>query len=99
MIGEVDAATWAALDVLDDWGTDTNGNGTIEPNEITLKCAYGDSVRRWIQVAPRRSMPGEAPALHQPPAGDRRSQALRFERSAAAFAIQPPARRWPEVAP
>ena len=37
--GVVDEETWAALDVLDDWGTDTNGNGTIEPDEITLICA------------------------------------------------------------
>ena len=37
--GSVDEATWAALEVLDEWGTDTNGNGTIDPNEITLTCA------------------------------------------------------------
>jgi hypothetical protein len=37
--GAVDEETWAALDVLDDWGTDTNGNGSIEPDEITLTCA------------------------------------------------------------
>ena len=37
--GAVDEETWAALDVLDDWGTDTNGNGSIEPDEITLICA------------------------------------------------------------
>ena len=38
--GEVDEATWAVLEesFLPDWGTDTNGNGTIEPNEITLVC-------------------------------------------------------------
>jgi peptidoglycan hydrolase-like protein with peptidoglycan-binding domain len=37
--GAVDEETWAALDILDDWGTDTNGNGSIEPDEITLICA------------------------------------------------------------
>jgi len=37
--GAVDEDTWAALDVLDDWGDDDNGNGSIEPNEITLECA------------------------------------------------------------
>jgi Putative peptidoglycan binding domain len=37
--GVVDDDTWAALDVLDDWGTDSNGNGSIEPDEITLICA------------------------------------------------------------
>jgi hypothetical protein len=37
--GSVDEETWAALDILDDWGTDTNGNGSIEPDEITLTCA------------------------------------------------------------
>ena len=39
--GEVDEDTWAALEesFLPDWGTDTNGNGSIEPNEITLTCA------------------------------------------------------------
>ena len=37
--GAVDAETWAALEVLDEWGTDANGNGSIEPNEITLTCA------------------------------------------------------------
>ena len=37
--GAVDEETWAALDILDDWGTDTNGNGSIEPDEITLTCA------------------------------------------------------------
>jgi hypothetical protein len=37
--GNVDEETWAALDILDDWGTDANGNGSIEPDEITLTCA------------------------------------------------------------
>ena len=37
--GAVDEETWAALDILDDWGTDANGNGSIEPDEITLTCA------------------------------------------------------------
>jgi Putative peptidoglycan binding domain len=37
--GAVDEETWSALDILDDWGTDTNGNGSIEPDEITLTCA------------------------------------------------------------
>jgi peptidoglycan endopeptidase LytE len=39
--GEVDEETWAALEesFLPGWGTDTNGNGSIEPNEITLVCA------------------------------------------------------------
>jgi hypothetical protein len=37
--GNVDEETWTALDILDDWGTDTNGSGSIEPNEITLTCA------------------------------------------------------------
>jgi peptidoglycan hydrolase-like protein with peptidoglycan-binding domain len=38
--GEVDAETWAALEAtfLPGWGDDDNGNGTIEPNEITLVC-------------------------------------------------------------
>ncbi len=38
--GEVDEDTWAALEetFLPDFGTDTNGNGSIEPNEITLVC-------------------------------------------------------------
>jgi hypothetical protein len=40
----VDEDTWAALDIQDsgitaNWGTDENGNGTLEPNEITLQCA------------------------------------------------------------
>jgi Putative peptidoglycan binding domain len=37
--GAVGADTWAALDILDEWGNDTNGNGSIEPDEITLVCA------------------------------------------------------------
>jgi hypothetical protein len=39
--GTVDAETWAALEetFLPGWGTDANGNGTIEPDEITLECA------------------------------------------------------------
>ena len=37
--GAVGSDTWAALDIPNDWGTDTNGNGSIEPNEITLTCA------------------------------------------------------------
>ena len=38
--GIVDADTWAALDILDEWGTDADGNGTIEPGEITtIECA------------------------------------------------------------
>ena len=42
--GVVDEDTWEALDIQDsgitaNWGTDENGNGTLEPNEITLECA------------------------------------------------------------
>jgi peptidoglycan hydrolase-like protein with peptidoglycan-binding domain len=38
--GTVDQETWAALEelFLGGWGDDANGNGTIEPNEITLEC-------------------------------------------------------------
>jgi peptidoglycan hydrolase-like protein with peptidoglycan-binding domain len=38
--GVVDEETWAALEqsFLAGWGEDANGNGVIEPNEITLEC-------------------------------------------------------------
>ena len=38
--GAVDEDTWAALEetFLPGWGADTNGNGIIEPSEITLVC-------------------------------------------------------------
>jgi Putative peptidoglycan binding domain len=38
--GEIDEATWNALSesFLPDWGTDVNGNGVIDPDEITLDC-------------------------------------------------------------
>jgi uncharacterized surface protein with fasciclin (FAS1) repeats len=38
--GIVDEETWAALEesFLAGWGDDANGNGVLEPNEITLEC-------------------------------------------------------------
>ena len=38
--GIVNEETWAALEqsFLTGWGEDTNGNGVIDPNEITLEC-------------------------------------------------------------
>ena len=36
--GQIDAQSWALLDIPLTWGTDTNANGAIEPNEVTLVC-------------------------------------------------------------
>lgn len=36
--GEVDQATWDALGIDDTWGNDFNGNGAIDPDEMTGSC-------------------------------------------------------------
>ena len=36
--GVIDAGGWALLAVPTTWGDDANGNGTIEPSEVTLVC-------------------------------------------------------------
>ena len=36
--GQIGADEWTLLDIPTTWGTDTNGNGTIEPSEVTLVC-------------------------------------------------------------
>jgi hypothetical protein len=37
--GAVDEETWTALEIPDAWGTDSDGSGSIEPDEITLVCS------------------------------------------------------------
>ena len=36
--GQIGVDEWTLLDIPTTWGTDTNGNGTIEPSEVTLVC-------------------------------------------------------------
>ena len=36
--GQIGVDEWNLLDIPTTWGTDTNGNGTIEPSEVTLVC-------------------------------------------------------------
>ena len=37
--GQIGVDEWNLLDIPTTWGTDTNGNSTIEPSEVTLVCA------------------------------------------------------------
>jgi peptidoglycan hydrolase-like protein with peptidoglycan-binding domain len=36
--GQIGPADWVGLEVPITWGTDSNGNGSIEPSEVTLVC-------------------------------------------------------------
>ena len=36
--GTIDLPAWELLDVPTTWGDDANGNGTIEPSEVSLVC-------------------------------------------------------------